>query len=103
MHWELQQLVPMLSDWLSAVYYIAAMLTICITVWSIMATATVWQEMDETRTQAARHRCAYRERLEFGPFTDRMPEKCVPQTSLYGRLFCTTTHWQNTVNEDSIC
>jgi hypothetical protein len=78
-------------------------LSICITFLSIMSTATVWQEMDEPSTQAARHRCAYRERLEFGPFTDRMPEKCVYQTALYSSLFSAISHWHNPVNEDSIC
>jgi hypothetical protein len=83
--------------------YRGGTLSICIAFLSIMGTATVWQEMDEPRTQVARHRCAYRERLGFGAFTDRMPEKCVYETALHSRLFCAMSRWHSTVNENSIC
>jgi hypothetical protein len=72
-------------------------LTIRFTIVGIMGTATVWQEMDEPRTLADRHRCAYRQRLEFGPFTNRMAEKCVHHAALYSRIFCAISHWHNPV------
>lgn len=68
---------------------------------SLIGTATVWQEMDGPPRWAESHRCAYSERLGFGPFTDRMMEKCTCQTALYSSLFHPAFHWGNPVNEDS--